>query len=316
MIPPTALNLSADFSRYSRLSFGWATYERGRLRARAQGRPPELPDYQPYRSIILHKELPSFSDRQPSAARHLTSAILLANYQAISVNSPEALEGAMNNDTVVAVLGDVKSRDYLWRVTQKKGHALFLARPSGSFGSQRVGHETTLQIGDRMETLANIYKTARPLAHAQGPDVVRSVGFHGTWVTTYGLMAIREDFQGKVAGRYWYGYGEITGETKVDPLHGAVQLEFEWSQDRNKGLDQEIGSSSRGNGIFFLAAGYETFFGYWYVEGQEQARQPWSGTRLSRDIVINIKEGRRYSEDFGLWQHPASAIVDPGPSEG
>ncbi|MBM3624537.1 MAG: hypothetical protein FJX16_04305 [Alphaproteobacteria bacterium] len=160
-----------------------------------------------------------------------------------------------------------------------------------------------------MDRMQNIFVTATPLAHADASDVVRSVGFHGTWATTYGIMSLRQDAKGAVSGVYWYGRGEIEGNIEINHDESAVVMRFDWSQTQNI---SGIGSRSQGRGVFVLAAGYEVFFGYWYRLGDPSSTQLWSGTRLSRDIVTNILAGGEFSQTFGLSQHPLARIVDPG----
>jgi hypothetical protein len=264
---------------------------------------------EPYRAIIIYSECPSFSN-QGAVLEHLRSAVVLANYRPILASSFAEVENELRNRFVVGLVIDSQFQDYGLRRTQALGKALFTVERDRSFGSSHVGNRATLQIGDELGGTfpENVYATALPLAHAGTADVVRSVGFNGTWVTTYGLMSIKDDRKGKASGVYWYGDGEIAGDVEVKHAEARVVMSFDWSQANNK---SRVGSGDKGRGVFVLEAGYEVFSGYWYVEGEPFSTQLWCGTRLSHDIVINMKKGKDFARDFGLSQHPLSNIVDP-----
>jgi hypothetical protein len=261
-----------------------------------------------YRSIIIHTHFPSFGD-QAAVLGHVASAVILANYKPIHVGSLNDFQLA--HKTAVGLVVDQAIFDDALPIAKNAGVTLYTVEPGHAFKQSRLGPRVKLQIGQDMDLFSNLFATALPLAHAHAPDVVRSVGFHGTWVTTYGVLAIRGSADGRATGVYWYGKGEIDGKIEVDQPEGAIVMRFEWSQAHN---DSETGSGSAsdGRGVLVLAAGYEAFFGYWYLAGNPASTQLWSGTRLSHDIVTSILQGGAFAKDFGLSQHPLKEIVDPG----
>jgi hypothetical protein len=263
---------------------------------------------EPYRSIIVYRQLPSFLD-QNAAYQHLAAAVVLSNHRPIFVGSFADLDERLSDPSVVGVVIDEKFRDDAL-VRARLGVSVYLAQSHPSAYECTRGNPSTLRLGAALADQANIYKTALALAHAHVPDVVKSAGFHGTWVTTYGLLAVREDFTGGGSGVYWYGDGiisDITITTDVDA--NTIDMGFAWSQSGNT---YAVGSAQHGRGVFKMAAGCDVFFGYWFRRDNPNHVQLWCGTRLSNDIVSDMLNEGIYYRNFGLAQHHVSNIVDPG----
>lgn len=265
---------------------------------------------EPYRSLIVYTQFPSFSN-QGGVLAHVEKAVVLANYKLVLASSFADLEQELLHSSVVGLIVDRNFSDDAQARANRAGVALCTIEQSRSFGSSRIGQRVRLHLGNDTDLMRNIYATALPLAHAYASDVVRAVGFHGTWVTTYGLMSIREDANGRVNGLYWYGRGEIEGDIEIAQDEAAIIMRFDWSQTRNA---SGVGSRSTGRGVFVLVAGYEVFFGYWYLTANPSSTQLWSGTRLSHDIIVDIRQGGQFASNFGLSQHALTEIVDPGES--
>jgi hypothetical protein len=225
----------------------------------------------------------------------------------IYVSTESQLDALLADQSLVGLIMDAQFReDALQRA--RRGVTVYLAERHGAYGSTQ-GHPITLRIGNDMLDQANIYRTAFPLARAYVPDVAKSVGFHGTWATTYGLLAIREDFKGHASGVYWYGSGKISdGNVDVKVADNSISLKFKWSQTRNI---YPVGTRHHGDAEFSMAAGSDVFFGYWYRNLSPNNPQLWSGTRLSSDIIRYIRAGGSFSKTFGLTQHPKENIIDP-----
>ncbi len=238
---------------------------------------------EPYRSIAIYTQLPSFPD-QNTALQHLAKSVVLANHRLIYVRNEPELDAVLANQSVVGLIMDARFREDALR-RARRGVAVYLAERHELYASTR-GNPITLRIGTDMLEVANIYRTALPLAHAYVPDVAKSVGFHGTWATTYGLLTIREDFKGHAAGVYWYGYGQISdGTVNINVDDNSVSLKFKWDQTSNY---YTVGTRHHGDGEFLMAAGSDVFFGYWYRDLDPNHLQLWSGTRLSSDIIRDI----------------------------
>jgi hypothetical protein len=264
-----------------------------------------------YRSIVIHAQFPSFPD-QKSVLEHLTSAVILANYKPVEVSSFSDLERKLSHRSVVALVVDKAVFDDALPRARGTGVMLYTVEPHHTFEHVKLGSRVTLRLGNEMGRLQNIFTTAWPLAHAHTSDVVRATGFHGTWVTTYGLMAVKGSTDGRAQGVYWYGKGEISGMIEVNQPDDTIIMRFDWSQAQN---DSRLGSTSQGKGVFVLVAGYEVFLGYWYRQGDPSSTQLWSGTRLSHDILTDLRNGGKFASQFGLEQHALEKIVDPGASE-
>jgi hypothetical protein len=208
-----------------------------------------------YRSIVIHAQFPSFPN-QKGVLEHLTSAVILANYKPIEVSSFSDLDSKLSHRSVVGLVVDkAMIHDALPRA-KRTGMILYTVEPDRTFEHVKLGSRVTLRLGNEMDLLKNIFITAWPLTHAHTSDVVRATGFHGTWVTTYGLMAIRGGADGRAHGVYWYGKGEISGIIEVNQPDETIIMRFDWSQVHN---DSGLGSTSEGKGVFVLVAGSEVF---------------------------------------------------------
>ena len=264
---------------------------------------------EPYRSILLYTQLPSFLDYN-AALQHLQKSVLLSNHKLISVADPETLDRLLEDRSVVGLIMDAALRGEALR-RSRRGVTLYLAEPHRSYGAT-LGNPVALRLGNNLGAIENVYRTAFPLTKAYVPDVAKSVGFHGTWATTYGLFAIREDFRGHASGAYWYGAGQIRdGRVDIDIDNQIVILTCQWDQRANTAGRGVIGSRNQGEALFQMTAGADVFFGYWYQALVPDHAQLWSGTRLSSDIIRNIRGGGIFSENFGLDQHRHGHIVDP-----
>jgi hypothetical protein len=310
--------LSRLFAGLFGLLLAWPAFLGGREWEKARvTRDPEgaltlgeaLGSQRPYRSIAVYRKFPSFAT--PSAVlQHVVKSIILANYKPVLVELPDHLATVLDDRSVVGVVSDAQHRHLLQRL-QEKVSRIYLVKPERSFrASPAVGRFVDLTLANELEALKNISRTAQHLAHAHATDVIRAVGFHGTWATTYGFLALREDLTGSVSGVYWYGSGIIKdGRVEIDDDNSQLlTLRFTWSQ---KGNTSGVGSDSEGDGVFILPAGYETFYGYWHVAGEPEQSQPWNGTRLSHDVIEAITAGGMFSKDFGRSFHNLSNIIDP-----
>jgi hypothetical protein len=258
---------------------------------------------EPYRSIAVFHQFPSFPD-QAMALEHLERSVVLANHRLIRVGGYPELDRLLEDQSVVAFVMDAHFReDALQR--SRLGATVYLVEPRSSYGWAQ-GNPATLYIGDAMLDDARIYQTALPLANAYVPDVAKSVGFHGTWATTYGLLAIREDFRGNATGVYWYGHGKILdGRISVNTSESTITLSCKWSQTDNR---SPVGTKNHGDAEFTMYAGSDLFSGFWHRYLDPNNPQLWSGTRLSRDIIRSVRSGG----DFFLAQHPRTNIIEPG----
>jgi hypothetical protein len=264
---------------------------------------------EPHRSILLYTQLPSFPD-YTAALQHLQKSVLLSNHKLVSVADPETLDRLLMDRSVVGLIMDAALREEALR-RARLGVTLYLAEPHRSYGAT-LGNPVALRLGDNLGAIENIYRTAFPLTKAYVPDVAKSVGFHGTWATTYGLLALREDFRGHASGAYWYGAGQIReGRIDIDIDNQIVILACQWDQRANTAGPGAIGSRNQGEALFQMTAGADVFFGYWYQALVPQHAQLWSGTRLSSDIIRNLRAGGILSQNFGLNQHGRGHIVDP-----
>jgi hypothetical protein len=264
---------------------------------------------EPYRAILLYTQLPSFPDYN-TALQHLQKSVLLSNHKLVSVADPETLDRLLEDRSVVGLIMDAALREEALR-RARRGVTLYLAETHSSYGAT-LGNPVALRLGANLGKMENIYRTAFPLTKAYVPDVAKSVGFHGTWATTYGLLAIREDFRGRANGVYWYGAGQIReGRIDINIDNQLVILTCQWDQRANAAGPGAIGSRNRGEALFQMTAGADVFFGYWHQELVPDHAQLWSGTRLSSDIIRNIRAGGILSQNFGLNQHGRSHVVDP-----
>jgi hypothetical protein len=264
---------------------------------------------EPYRSILLYTQLPSFTDYN-AALQHLQKSVLLSNHKLISVADPQNLDRLLEDRSVVGLIMDVRLREEALR-RARRGVTVYLAERHRSYGAA-MGNPVTLRLGDDLAAMENVYRTAFPLTKAYIPDVAKSVGFHGTWATTYGLLAIREDFRGNASGVYWYGAGQIRGgSVDIDIDQQVIFLSCQWDQRSNATGTGAIGSRNRGDAVFRMAAGADVFFGYWHQTLIPDHAQLWSGTRLSSDIIRDIRASGPFYRNFGLGQHARTNIVDP-----
>jgi hypothetical protein len=178
---------------------------------------PMRPSADPYRSLIVYDQFPSFQN-QSDVLRHVSSAVILANYKCVRVSSLSDLDKELHTRSAVGIVADKSFEEDVLHRTMTTGTSLYTLAQANSFSNSRLGNRVELRIGSDMNILSNVYKTAAPLAHAHIPDVVRSVGFHGTWATTYGILALDETRDGSARGVYWYGRGEIQGISRLTKL--------------------------------------------------------------------------------------------------
>jgi hypothetical protein len=261
---------------------------------------------EPCKFIAIERSFPSFSDRD-GTIRFIKSAVIAANYKPLMISDAESMQDALRKGNVCGLIADASRYEEVIRICQqiKNLTPVFVGRAKAYSRGTRGGR-IEIKVNDGQQTLETIYDVADALSGCYSLDTPRGVGFHGNWCGTYGMMALHQRNDFSVDGKYWYGAGGLEGTCEIDVENERCVLQYRWSQTDNPSA---VGSKRSGVGVFVLPAGYEFLYGYWYSGAEIVTSQTWCAARLSKDISDDIRQDGAYSRDFGLAQHPASALV-------
>ncbi len=258
----------------------------------------------PFKSIAIY-----IGPHSSLSVSHLESlmkrAAILGNLKPVVVSSIRSLEEAVSDVNCVGALTHSTRYEDAIPCTAQKNKTLCCVRNDKKQLRKGAGQRIDILMDLDSHKNEELFFLAEQLSQIFYLDTPRWAGVQGNWVGTYGLVSLKQLADMSVDGVYWYGHGKINGTCMIDEERERLIFEFKWNQQNNEG---GFASKNSGSGFFILPAGFEFMLGVWGLASDLEARQIWCLTRVSADLITEIKNNNG-NRDFGLSQHDIINLI-------